>query len=98
MDGVLGSSIKLEDVEVVYLNENQKIVVEFEDGSFQTFDKRSQATWLSIGNVHFASVEPKLFNFWLLDGKLHITCPWIPKGVANVEVWLHQLGTGKLSI
>lgn len=57
----------------------------FESGGFVTLVKKTQVSGLSLQNIRWAELSPRLFDYYLRDGIFHIFCPFA-KGGAFADI------------
>lgn len=89
-----------EVLSVIKVSNGEKLVgILLENGRLQAYSKTSQMSGISLGNVEYAVVEPKLFRFEILDGnRLHITCPYTQPYTPTVSVYLARIKSGFITL
>lgn len=82
------------EVSRVYWDEGYFVVVE-SDGRTRRLNPNAHISGVSLGNLNFAIIEPRLFTFTILkSGVLHVVCPYTKPHTPTVSVYLGRVTAG----
>lgn len=84
---------------IVWEKGGRVVTVCFDGGASMSFDINRNVSGTSHGNLEYAVIESKLFDFYLLNEEvLHIICPFTEPETKTLGVWLRRIAKGHIQI
>lgn len=97
----MATDSKVLDVIKIYRKTGFVVVIEKTETGERvwSFEPASDISGISLGNLNFAIIEPKLFKFEILEGKrLHVTCPYTLPNTPTLGVYLSRVERGFITL